>query len=274
MDERQFSYLQEMGISLWISRENSEDGSPESLQEVPVPANSVPVLQAEVTRDSAVADSAPQIEVLPSISESEQTPSCIIEAADESPLDWAGLQDVVSRCQRCSDLASRRIQTVFGVGNPQADWLIIGEAPGAEEDRRGEPFVGRAGQLLDAMLRAIGLNRSQVYIANILKCHPPSNRDPKPEEIEACSDYLQRQIELIKPKVVLVVGKFAAQTLLKSDAPVGKLRGQVHQFELPESPELKIPLVVTYHPAYLLRVPAEKAKAWSDLKLARSVCDK
>lgn len=271
MNERQFSYLQEMGISLWISRENSEDDSPESLQEVPVPANSIPVLQAEDTRDSAVVDSAPQIEVPLPIAELEQTPSYIVEAADESPLDWAGLQDVVSRCQRCSDLASQRIQTVFGVGNPQADWLIIGEAPGAEEDRRGEPFVGQAGQLLDAMLRAIGLKRSQVYIANILKCHHPSNRDPKAEEIEACSDYLRRQIELIQPKVVLVVGSIAAQTLLKSTEAIGQLRGQVHQLKVSES---TIPLVVTYHPAYLLRTPVEKAKAWSDLKLALNVYSK
>lgn len=274
MDERQFSYLQEMGISLWISRESSEHGSPESLEEVPAPANSDSVLQPDIAVDSEILDSGPQAEVPLPNSEPEHTLAHNIEAADIASLDWAGLQSVVSQCQRCPDLASQRMKTVFGVGNPQADWLIIGEAPGAEEDRRGEPFVGRAGQLLDAMLLAIGLKRSQVYIANILKCRPPNNRDPKHEEVEACSGYLQRQIELIQPRVVLVVGRIAAQTLLKSDAPVGKLRGQVHQFELPQSPELKIPLVVTYHPAYLLRVPAEKAKAWSDLKLALNVCNK
>lgn len=268
MDERQFSYLQEMGISLWVSRENSQHDSLESLQEVPAPADSVAPPQSGIPMDAG-----PQVEVpLPSL-EPDHTPNHKIEAADEHPLDLAGLQGVVSRCQRCSDLASQRIQTVFGVGNPQADWLIIGEAPGAAEDSCGEPFVGPAGQLLNAMLLAIGLKRSQVYITNILKCHPSNNREPIAAEIDACSSYLQHQIELIKPKVVLVVGKIAAQTLLKSDASVGKLRGQVHQFALSESPDSKIPLVVTYHPAYLLRVPSDKAQAWSDLKLARNVCD-
>ena len=145
--------------------------------------------------------------------------------------------------------------------------MVIGEAPGAEEDRRGEPFVGRAGQLLDAMLRAIGLARGQnVYIANILKSRPPNNRDPKPDEVAACMPYLARQIELLQPRIILAVGRIAAQNLLATEAPLGRLRGAVHRFG-----ELNTPLVVTYHPAYLLRTPADKRKAWEDLKFARTV---
>ncbi|MDE2338113.1 MAG: uracil-DNA glycosylase, partial [Gammaproteobacteria bacterium] len=148
-----------------------------------------------------------------------------------------------------------------------AEWMVIGEAPGAEEDRRGEPFVGRAGQLLDAMLRSIGLGReTNVYIANILKSRPPGNRDPRPEEVAACLPYLHRQISLVRPKLLLAVGRIAAQTLLCTDAPLGRLRGRAHTFG-----EHNVPLVVTYHPAYLLRSPAEKRKAWEDLKFARSL---
>lgn len=158
---------------------------------------------------------------------------------------------------------ANRSQTVFGVGDRNAGWLIIGEAPGAEEDRQGEPFVGRAGQLLNAMLAGLGLRREQVYIANILKCRPPDNRDPKPQEAEACHGYLQRQIELLQPKMVLAVGRIAAQNLLHSEAPIGKLRGRVHRLDN------GVPCVVTYHPAYLLRSPLEKRKAWQDLCLAR-----
>jgi DNA polymerase len=153
------------------------------------------------------------------------------------------------------------------VGPKRADWLVIGEAPGAEEDRRGEPFVGVAGQLLDAMLRAIGLDRrTNVYIANVLKSRPPGNRDPRPEEVAACLPYLVRQIALLQPKIMLAVGRIAAQNLLATNVPLGRLRGQVHRFG-----ELNTPLVVTYHPAYLLRTPADKRKAWEDLKFARSV---
>jgi DNA polymerase len=152
---------------------------------------------------------------------------------------------------------------VFGVGNRNADWLVIGEAPGKDEDLQGEPFVGRAGQLLNAMLQAIGLRREQVYIANILKCRPPDNRDPRPEEVECCEPYLLRQVELIAPKLILAVGRVAAQNLLKTDTPIGKLRGRVHDFRA-----TGIPLIATYHPAYLLRSPMEKRKAWQDLQLA------
>ena len=179
---------------------------------------------------------------------------------------WESLRADVLGCTRCS-LHAGRTQGVVGVGNPQADWMVIGEAPGAEEDRRGEPFVGRAGQLLDAMLRAIGLSRAQnVYIANVLKSRPPNNRDPRPEEVAACLPYLRRQIELVRPRLLLAVGRIAAQNLLGTDESLSRLRGRVHHFG-----ELNTPLVVTYHPAYLLRTPADKRKAWEDLKFARSV---
>ena len=175
-------------------------------------------------------------------------------------LTWDDLRAAVAACTSCS-LHTSRTQTVFGVGDPQADWMIIGEAPGAEEDRRGEPFVGRAGKLLDEMLRAVGQSRDRVFIANILKCRPPNNRDPKAEESAACRGYLQRQIELIEPKIILAVGRIAAQLLLETDEPVGRLRGSRHQLG-------DTPLVVTYHPAYLLRSPSQKRKAWDDLCLA------
>jgi uracil-DNA glycosylase family 4 len=184
----------------------------------------------------------------------------------DSAARWEALRSEVLKCTRCP-LHRTRTQGVFGVGPQRADWLVIGEAPGAEEDRRGEPFVGAAGQLLDAMLRAIGLDRStNVYIANVLKSRPPGNRDPKPEEVAACLPYLVRQIALLQPKIMLAVGRIAAQNLLATDVPLGRLRGQVHRFG-----ELNTPLVVTYHPAYLLRTPADKRKAWDDLKFARSV---
>jgi len=178
-------------------------------------------------------------------------------------LGWDDLRETVAACTSCS-LHASRTQTVFGVGDPQADWMIIGEAPGAEEDRRGEPFVGRAGKLLDEMLRAVGQGRDRVFIANILKCRPPNNRDPKPEESAACRGYLQRQIELIQPKIILAVGRIAAHLLLETDEPVGRLRGSRHQLG-------DTPLVVTYHPAYLLRSPSQKRKAWDDLCLAKQL---
>jgi uracil-DNA glycosylase len=179
---------------------------------------------------------------------------------------WLALRAEVLACKRCS-LHATRTQGVLGVGPLRCDWLVIGEAPGAEEDRRGEPFVGAAGQLLDAMLRAIGLDRrNNVYIANILKSRPPGNRDPRPEEIAACLPYLERQIALLQPRIILAVGRIAAQNLLATDAPLGRLRGRVHRLG-----ERSTPLVVTYHPAYLLRTPGDKRKAWEDLKFARSL---
>jgi len=176
---------------------------------------------------------------------------------------WQALRAEVSVCTRC-ELSRGRTQTVFGVGNTQAELLVIGEAPGAEEDRQGEPFVGRAGQLLNSMLRAMGNPRESVYIANLLKCRPPGNRDPKPEEVASCLPYLQRQVELLQPRLIVAVGRIAAQNLLATDTPIGRLRGQVHRFGARATP-----LIVTYHPAYLLRSPGEKRKAWVDLKFAR-----
>jgi uracil-DNA glycosylase len=175
-----------------------------------------------------------------------------------------GLRAEVSGCTRC-ELSRTRTQTVFGVGDARAELLVIGEAPGADEDCQGEPFVGRAGQLLNSMLRAMGHPRESVYIANVLKCRPPGNRDPKPEEVVCCLPYLQRQVDLIGPKLILAVGRIAAQNLLATDTPIGRLRGQVHHFGTGATP-----LIVTYHPAYLLRSPGEKRKAWTDLKLVRA----
>lgn len=185
------------------------------------------------------------------------------ETVDADGLDWAPLRECVAACTRC-ELYRGRTQTVFGVGNPEASWLIIGEAPGAEEDRRGEPFVGRAGKLLDEMLRAVGQSRKTVFIANVLKCRPPNNRDPRPDEAAACRSYLDRQIELIRPDIIVAVGRIAAHNLLGTDTPVGRLRGKRHMLG-------DVPLVVTYHPAYLLRSPSQKRKVWDDLCLAREI---
>jgi len=180
-------------------------------------------------------------------------------------VSWSELRDKVSACTLCS-LHRTRTQTVFGVGSESADWMIIGEAPGAEEDRRGDPFVGRAGKLLDEMLRAVGLARDSVFIANLLKCRPPNNRDPTVDEAASCRAYLDRQIALLSPKLILVVGRIAAQHLLETDAPLGRLRGQKHYLN-----NGQLPVVVTYHPAYLLRSPTQKRKAWQDLCLARQI---
>ena len=179
--------------------------------------------------------------------------------------DWETLQREVSECRLCP-LHEGRTQTVFGVGDVNADWMLIGEAPGAEEDRRGEPFVGRAGKLLDSMLKALGLDRQQVFIANILKCRPPNNRDPRPEEVLACGNYLNQQINTVKPRLIIALGRVAAQNLLKTETPIGKMRGK--RFHYGDPP---IPVVVTYHPAYLLRSPREKRKSWQDLQLAMTL---
>jgi uracil-DNA glycosylase family 4 len=225
--QRRLEYLQAIGLELWVPRAAAPGSGG-----VATAAGAAP---AEEGRESLAAR-------------------------------WEALRSEVLHCQRCP-LHLTRTQGVFGVGPQRSDWLVVGEAPGAEEDRRGEPFVGAAGQLLDAMLRAIGLDRTQnVYIANILKSRPPGNRDPKPEEVAACLPYLKRQIELLQPKLILTVGRIAAQNLLGTEVPLGRLRGQVHYFG-----ELNTPLVVTYHPAYLLRTPGDKRKAWEDLKFARNV---
>jgi DNA polymerase len=181
--------------------------------------------------------------------------------ADVAQMDWTQLKAKVAGCTDCKLRAGCR-QTVFGVGDEQADWLLIGEAPGAEEDRLGEPFVGQAGKLLDNMLAAISLARGRnVYIANVLKCRPPGNRNPEPDEVAKCSPHLLRQIRLIQPRLILAMGRFASQALLGTDATIASLRGRVHRYA-------GVPLVVTYHPAYLLRNLADKAKAWEDLRFA------
>ena len=223
-------YLEAMGVERWVSRERAPGTAvPRSVPGVPVAGSAV--------------DGEP----------------------GESALDWSGLESRVSHCTRCA-LCETRTRTVFGTGNHTADWMIVGEAPGADEDRQGEPFVGRAGQLLTAMLAAIGFRRDEVYITNILKCRPPGNRDPLPGEVACCHDYLERQIELVGPGLILVVGRIAAHNLLQTDLPIGRLRGRVHCYG-----KAGIPLVVTYHPAYLLRSPLEKRKSWEDLRLAKRV---
>lgn len=189
-------------------------------------------------------------------------------AIDAVPATWQALRERVAACTLC-ELHCTRTQTVFGVGNPQARWMFIGEAPGAEEDRQGEPFVGRAGQLLTSMLRALGFAREDVYIANVLKCRPPGNRDPRPEEARACRGYLERQIELVSPTLIVAVGRIAAQNLLQTETPLARLRGQLHALGVE-----RWPVLVTYHPAYLLRSPAEKRKAWQDLLFARQVFER
>jgi DNA polymerase len=181
-------------------------------------------------------------------------------------MDWPQLRQAVADCRACQ-LCEGRKNTVFGVGHERAHWMIVGEAPGQQEDLQGEPFVGPAGQLLDSMLRAIALTRGeaeparQVFIANTLKCRPPGNRNPEPEELAQCEPFLNRQIALVQPRIILAMGRFAVQSLLRSSEPIGRLRGRVHAYQ-------GVPLIVTYHPAYLLRNQADKARAWEDLCLA------
>jgi len=213
-------------------------------------------IQQWVARDS---DAGSDTDVAVDVRANEQMPA-------ETLPDWQALEAQVSACTRCV-LHESRTQTVFGIGNRNADWMIIGEAPGADEDKQGEPFVGRAGKLLNEMLLAAGYRRSDVYIANILKCRPPGNRDPSADEVACCESYLQQQIALIQPKLILAVGRIAAHKLLHTTTQVGRLRGTVHHFG-----EQEIPLVVTYHPAYLLRSPLEKRKVWEDLRFAQAVC--
>ena len=229
-------YLEAMGIHVWVQRD-AADPEPAASEARLVDAGRT------VSKEAVPASGAPG------------TPEY------ERAGDWSELQEEVRTCIKCA-LHQGRTQTVFGVGSRTADLLIIGEAPGAEEDRRGEPFVGRAGQLLNAMLAAIHLAREDVYIANILKCRPPNNRDPKSDEAATCTPYLQRQIDLLQPRVILALGRIAAQWLLQSDAPIGRLRGRTFEFGA-------TPLVVSYHPAYLLRSPLAKSKSWEDLKLVK-----
>jgi uracil-DNA glycosylase family 4 len=256
---RRNQYLQAIGVDVWVSRRPAATPGTGAVGD----AGAVQLAGATAAASSAEG----RAPLLAAGVGTASVDAGISPVAPRSGLTtWESLRAEVLACTKCT-LYTSRTQGVFGVGNREAQWLVVGEAPGAEEDRRGEPFVGRAGHLLDAMLRAIGLNRANnVYIANVLKSRPPGNRDPKPEEVAACLPYLMRQIELLRPRVMLAVGRIAAQNLLATDVPLGRLRGKVHHFG-----ELNTPLIVTYHPAYLLRTPGDKRKAWEDLKFARSV---
>jgi len=258
MDSRRLAYLRALDIDVWERRELLRtDEAPAVVEHAATPA--------ATTRADL---STPRVRALePAALRPVQNAVEPASMAHVENLDWDALVASVKSCERCP-LHQTRTQSVFGVGDRRAQWLVIGEAPGVEEDRQGEPFVGRAGQLLNSMLKAIGLAREEVFIANILKSRPPNNRDPRPEEVRECIPFLYRQIELINPRLILCVGRIAAQTLLGTDTPIGKLRGKLHHFA-PAHPAAKTrPMIVTYHPAYLLRSPAEKRKAWGDLVLA------
>jgi len=242
----QITYLKSLGIPVWVPRDFQPPVFEQGQRELDT---ATPLLHAEPQ---------PQPEVVPEIRLSESP-------AETAKLDWPALIDMVGNCTTCG-LHTGRTQAVFGVGNQDADIMVIGEAPGADEDLQGEPFVGRAGLLLNEMLKAIHHPRESVYIANIVKCRPPENRNPQHDEALHCAPYLHRQIELVAPRAILAVGKVAAQNLLQTDLPIGKMRGNQYHYAA-----LNIPVIVTYHPAYLLRSPKEKAKAWQDLKMLRSL---
>lgn len=237
-DQQRRQYLQAMGIQTWSLRRLES----QCLEE---------------TSASIDANATQSTQAAPAVEQGNEQPVVATE--------WHGLQAEVSICNRC-DLCQQRQQTVFGVGNRNADWLVVGEAPGVEEDAVGEPFVGANGKLLNQMLLAIGLKREEVYIVNIVKCRPIDDRDPRAVEVAACEAYLKQQITLIQPKIIFAVGRIAAQNLLKLDQKVGDMRG--HKFEYGDS---KTPLVVSYHPAHLLRMPSAKRKAWQDLLFARHI---
>jgi DNA polymerase len=244
MASRREIYLEEMGLApVWRLR---QPGTPTEA----APTDAAPLVSEPAAAVPAVAARA------------RATPEDG-HAARVAAMHWPELKASVAACAACG-LCRSRTNTVFGVGDENADWLLVGEAPGAEEDARGEPFVGQAGRLLDNMLAAVGLQRGHnVYIANVLKCRPPGNRNPEPFEVSQCSPYLARQVALIAPKLLVAMGRFAAQTLLGTDASIASLRGRLHRYH-------GVPCVVTYHPAYLLRNLPDKAKAWEDLCFARA----
>jgi uracil-DNA glycosylase len=245
LDERRRAMLAEMGLTVFHPRPDA--GRPEASASQPAREVAQQPAAAVPARPLASAASGP---ALP------RARPTGVEA-----MDWEALQQVVAACRACKLCEGRR-NTVFGVGDRQADWMVIGEAPGEREDLQGEPFVGQAGKLLDNMLAALGVSRtSKVYIANVLKCRPPGNRNPEPEEVAQCEPFLRRQVELLKPRIILAMGRFAVQSLLGTSEPIGRLRGRPHAYN-------GVPVVVTYHPAYLLRNLPDKAKAWSDLCLA------
>jgi len=238
----QLETLRRIGVEVWRLRAGGEDAAAVAPHEAAADA---------VASEGAAAPESPAA----------RAPS---QPADAEPA-LARICEEVAACRQC-ELHKTRTNTVFGCGDSRAEWLFIGEAPGQNEDLQGLPFVGRAGKLLDAMIAALGMKREQVFIANVLKCRPPGNRDPLPREIEQCERYLHRQLEIIQPKVIVALGRIAAQALLKTAEPLGRLRGRAHQYGAGN-----IPLVATYHPAYLLRSPQEKSKAWEDLWRARMI---
>jgi uracil-DNA glycosylase len=284
--ERQQALLRGMGLRVWTppttpaaaTRHDGATPRPDTPSQALAAAPAVQVPAAPTTavapvRPVANARSAPMSPVA-------MAPAAPALGGDErteqiATLDWPALRDAVAGCRACG-LCTARTQTVFGMGATRAHWLVVGEAPGEQEDRQGLPFVGPSGELLDAMLRALQLTRAddgpasdaqRVYIANTLKCRPPANRNPAPDELARCEPFLVRQIALLRPRIILAMGRFAVQSLLRSSDPVGRLRGRVHQYQ-------GVPLVVTYHPAYLLRNPADKARAWDDLCLAAATAER
>jgi uracil-DNA glycosylase family 4 len=265
--ERQLAMLREIGIRLWIppadaQRAASDAATATGGQALPksqaLPDPSHAVATARRARGTTAAPAMPPAAV-----------ATHQRVTGVESMDWRALRDAVAQCTACRLCEGRR-NTVFGVGNEHAHWMIVGEAPGEQEDLQGEPFVGKAGQLLDNMLRAIGLTRQnapperQVFIANTLKCRPPGNRNPQPDELAQCEPFLIRQVALVQPRIIVAMGRFAVQSLLRSSDPIGRLRGRVHRYH-------GVPLIVTYHPAYLLRNPVDKARAWEDLCLALDV---
>ncbi|MBI2745855.1 MAG: uracil-DNA glycosylase [Burkholderiales bacterium] len=265
LDARQRAMLEEMGVRVF-SPELPVGALDDALPSPPRGGEAaLPAARVAVARPATVAEPV-----------ADRTPFSSARAmpAEIAAMDWDALQQAVAGCQACGLCQSRK-NTVFGVGDTQARWLVVGEAPGENEDIQGEPFVGQAGQLLDNMLKAVGLNRQGtgaqgVYIANVLKCRPPANRNPQPEEVLQCEPYLRRQVALLQPQIILALGRFAAQSLLQHSVPdvatmpLGKLRGQVHSYE-------GVPVIVSYHPAYLLRTPQDKSRTWADLCLALDV---
>lgn len=248
--------LETLGLApLWVRRGVRTESAADAA--LPVAA-SAPASETEArdpeAGDPGVEVSGPVVDLL--------KPSVDAQEPSIDALDWDALEERVAACQRCR-LCERRTNTVFGVGDREADWMLIGEGPGENEDKQGEPFVGQAGKLLDSMLHSLQLARGRnVYIANVVKCRPPGNRNPEPDEVAECEPYLQRQVALVKPKLIIALGRVAAQNLLKTEASISSLRGRVHRYE-------NVPVVVTYHPAYLLRSLPDKAKAWIDLCLAQ-----
>jgi DNA polymerase len=306
LDERQRAMLAEMGVKVWAPRAPVAPPVVEDATETiavrdestsaigpkhPEPAPAWPAATAPATA-TPTARAPPSVRVgAPSAPAPEAAVTLTPRPEGIEVMDWPQLEAAVAGCRACG-LCESRTQTVFGVGSPRADWMVVGEAPGENEDRQGQPFVGQAGKLLDNMLAAIGLSREVastpesiaggadstsaeaingtqkqgVYIANVLKCRPPANRNPQPEEVAQCEPYLRRQVALVKPRIILAMGRFAVQSLLNTQEPIGKLRGRVHHYE-------GVPVIVTYHPAYLLRALPEKAKAWQDLCLAMKVAE-